>query len=64
MPFGIGVSALPQAAPAVQKPQAADTQAPVTAEQVRAAIDKVHAKPDATLAGAREIAFFPPVTGG
>jgi HEAT repeats len=41
VPFGIGVSALPQAAPAVQKPQAADTQAPVTAEQVRAAIDKL-----------------------
>ena len=41
VPFAIGVSALPQAAPAVQKPQAADTQAPVTAEQVRAAIDKL-----------------------
>jgi molybdopterin synthase sulfur carrier subunit len=31
---------------------------------VRAAIDKVHAKPSAKIAGAREIAFFPPVTGG
>jgi sulfur-carrier protein len=31
---------------------------------VRAAIDKVHASPDAPLAGAREIAFFPPMTGG
>lgn len=31
---------------------------------VRAAIDKVHAKPDAPIAGAREIAFFPPMTGG
>jgi molybdopterin synthase sulfur carrier subunit len=31
---------------------------------VRAAIDHVHAKPDALLAGAREIAFFPPMTGG
>lgn len=31
---------------------------------VRAALDKVHAKPDAKIAGAREIAFFPPVTGG
>ena len=31
---------------------------------VRAAIDKVHAKPDAAIAGAREIAFFPPMTGG
>jgi HEAT repeat protein len=41
VPFGMDVSALPQAAPAVQKPQAAETQAPVTAEQVRAAIDKL-----------------------
>ena len=31
---------------------------------VRAALDKVHAKPDAAIAGAREIAFFPPMTGG
>jgi molybdopterin synthase sulfur carrier subunit len=31
---------------------------------VRAALDRVHAKPSAALRGAREIAFFPPVTGG
>jgi molybdopterin synthase sulfur carrier subunit len=31
---------------------------------IRAAIDKSHARPDATIAGAREIAFFPPMTGG
>jgi sulfur-carrier protein len=31
---------------------------------VRAAIDQVHAKPQASIAGAKEIAFFPPVTGG
>ncbi|GLK67806.1 molybdopterin converting factor subunit 1 [Hansschlegelia plantiphila] len=31
---------------------------------IRAAIDKRHAKPDAPIAGAREIAFFPPMTGG
>ena len=31
---------------------------------VRAAIDRRHVKPDASLAGAREIAFFPPMTGG
>ena len=31
---------------------------------VRAAIDRVHARPDAALSGAREIAFFPPMTGG
>ena len=34
------------------------------AEVVRAAIDRVHVKPAAAIAGAREIAFFPPVTGG
>ena len=33
-------------------------------EVVRAAIDQTYAKPAASLAGAREIAFFPPVTGG
>lgn len=33
-------------------------------ELVRAAIDQTHVKPDTPLAGAREIAFFPPVTGG
>ncbi len=31
---------------------------------VRAALDKLHVKPSARIAGAREIAFFPPVTGG
>ena len=31
---------------------------------VRAAIDQTHARRDASLKGAREIAFFPPVTGG
>ncbi|MBS7545801.1 molybdopterin converting factor subunit 1 [Ancylobacter oerskovii] len=31
---------------------------------VRAAIDRRHARPDAPIAGAREIAFFPPMTGG
>jgi molybdopterin synthase sulfur carrier subunit len=30
----------------------------------RAALDKQHAKPDASIAGAKEIAFFPPMTGG
>jgi molybdopterin synthase sulfur carrier subunit len=33
-------------------------------EVIRAAIDKSHARHDAKIAGAREIAFFPPVTGG
>jgi len=31
---------------------------------IRTAIDQNHAKPGAAIAGAREIAFFPPVTGG
>jgi sulfur-carrier protein len=31
---------------------------------IRAAIDHVHVRPDARIAGAREIAFFPPMTGG
>lgn len=31
---------------------------------IRAAIDSRHATPDASIAGAREIAFFPPTTGG
>ncbi len=31
---------------------------------VRAAIDHTHVKPGTAIAGAREIAFFPPVTGG
>jgi sulfur-carrier protein len=31
---------------------------------VRAALDRVHARHEAPLAGAREVAFFPPMTGG
>lgn len=31
---------------------------------VRAAIDKRHVRPDTPIAGAAEIAFFPPMTGG
>jgi molybdopterin synthase sulfur carrier subunit len=34
------------------------------ADVVRAAINQSHVRPDTPLAGAREIAFFPPVTGG
>ena len=33
-------------------------------EVVRAAVDRTHVKSTASLAGAREVAFFPPVTGG
>lgn len=31
---------------------------------IRAALDQAHAKPETSIAGAREIAFFPPMTGG
>ncbi len=31
---------------------------------IRAAIDHAHVKADAAIAGARVIAFFPPMTGG
>lgn len=33
-------------------------------EIIRAAVDQVHASHDTPVKGAREIAFFPPVTGG
>ena len=35
-----------------------------TPKVIRAAIDHAHVRPDAVIAGAREIAFFPPMTGG
>jgi molybdopterin synthase sulfur carrier subunit len=31
---------------------------------IRAAIDRSHVRPEAAIHGAREIAFFPPMTGG
>ncbi len=31
---------------------------------IRAAIDRTHVRPEAAIDGAREIAFFPPMTGG
>lgn len=31
---------------------------------IRAAIDRAHVKPETPIANAREIAFFPPMTGG
>jgi molybdopterin synthase sulfur carrier subunit len=31
---------------------------------VRAAVDQVHARPDTLIAGASEVALFPPMTGG
>ena len=31
---------------------------------IRAAIDRAHVRADAAIVGAREIAFFPPMTGG
>lgn len=36
----------------------------VNPKVIRAAIDRTHVKPDTTIAGAREVAFFPPMTGG
>jgi sulfur-carrier protein len=35
-----------------------------TPRVIRAAIDHAHVRPDAAISGAREIAFFPPMTGG
>jgi molybdopterin synthase sulfur carrier subunit len=35
-----------------------------TPKVIRAAIDHTHVRADAAVAGAREIAFFPPMTGG
>ncbi|OYU89787.1 MAG: molybdopterin converting factor subunit 1 [Bradyrhizobiaceae bacterium PARB1] len=35
-----------------------------TPKVIRAAIDQTHVRADAVVAGAREIAFFPPMTGG
>jgi molybdopterin synthase sulfur carrier subunit len=35
-----------------------------TPRAIRAAIDHTHVRSDAAIAGAREIAFFPPMTGG
>jgi molybdopterin synthase sulfur carrier subunit len=32
--------------------------------QIRAALDRVHVKPDAAIGPAKEVAFFPPMTGG
>ncbi len=34
------------------------------ASVIRAAIDRAHVRHDVAIAGAREIAFFPPMTGG
>jgi sulfur-carrier protein len=34
------------------------------AKVIRAAIDHRHVRPDIAIAGASEIAFFPPMTGG
>jgi sulfur-carrier protein len=31
---------------------------------IRAAVDQAHVRADAPIEGAREIAFFPPMTGG
>ncbi|MBV9261652.1 MAG: molybdopterin converting factor subunit 1 [Pseudolabrys sp.] len=36
----------------------------VNPKVVRAAIDKTHVRPETSIRNAREIAFFPPMTGG
>ncbi|WP_428647755.1 molybdopterin converting factor subunit 1 [Roseibium sp.] len=33
-------------------------------EAIRVALDQTHVEPDALIGDAREIAFFPPMTGG
>jgi molybdopterin synthase sulfur carrier subunit len=33
-------------------------------KSIRVALDRTHVKQDTALTGAREIAFFPPMTGG
>jgi sulfur-carrier protein len=39
-------------------------QAFARSDVIRVAVDRAHVQPTARIAGAREIAFFPPVTGG
>ncbi len=34
------------------------------AKVIRVALDQMHVKHDTPIAGAREVAFFPPMTGG
>jgi molybdopterin synthase sulfur carrier subunit len=34
------------------------------ARVIRVAVDRAHVKHDASIVGAREVAFFPPMTGG
>ncbi|WP_322515754.1 molybdopterin converting factor subunit 1 [Rhodopseudomonas palustris] len=31
---------------------------------IRTALDRTHVRPETPIAGAREVAFFPPMTGG
>ena len=62
VPAGVGTVAELVAWLKGQGPEYAEAFA--RADVIRAAIDQAHVKPTASLAGAREIAFFPPVTGG
>jgi sulfur-carrier protein len=41
-----------------------DYDAALGSGSVLAAVDRARAKPEAPLSGAREVAFFPPMTGG
>ena len=36
----------------------------VNPKVIRTAVDRAHVRSDTAIAGAREIAFFPPMTGG
>ena len=62
VPAGVGTVAELVAWLKGQGPEYAEAFA--RADVIRAAIDQAHVQPTASLAGAREIAFFPPVTGG
>jgi len=62
VPAGVGTVAEPVAWLKGLGPEYAEAFA--RADVIRAAIDRTHVQPTASLAGAREVAFFPPVTGG
>lgn len=62
LPPGLATVADLLAWQATRGPEFADAFAKPTI--IRAAIDQRHVKPTTAIAGAREIAFFPPVTGG
>lgn len=62
LPAGVGTVAELIAALKARGPEYAEAFA--RAEVIRAAINQRHVPATTSLAGAREVAFFPPVTGG